>query len=707
MENDYAPVVGKVTAFRVNDQKLKVVTFDQNNNLTGKIKIPLVTKITGDTATVEMENNESPVIGGSFLFAVNFSKVKAVVGIYSENAPTLYKQGNIAPIGISEAFVEHFSYEDSWDAEEKRTITVKLENPDFVFDISGLEKLSFIRGLIGREDIPASVSYAKNDDNTDNKKIIQIILPLIESGVQWETIEPNEKRKQPGTIKLNGLRVSSIVNNPQEGDINVTVDGIKIEKSEVLVGVVKYIDQGSDSSSSGSSSGSRGSSNSSNSGSTGKDAGDIKVTTTPAKPGQSNPITQTTVTVKPTVTKDTANVTISQSAVDHAIKKAQEASDKNGEKDNSIKVEIKVDNDNKSVSNISTQLPKATMDALAKAGVTELSINSAVGTFALDLETLKTIQNEIKGDVKVSANKVENSTLSEEAKAVVGNRPVFDFSITGTNGQQVTDFGKGKVSIAIPYTLAANENAENLVVYYIDNEDKLYEMPNSAYNAATGMFTFDTDHFSKFALGYKEDGKDKGNKVSEEVEPNIPSMVFIDMESHWAKKDVEFVTERGLFGGTAEGIFSPNVSMTRGMLVTVLARLSKDNLSSYATSSFVDVKSDTYYMPAIEWARNNNIVNGLSTTEFAPNQGISREQLAVIVANYAKATGFEFTSHEIEKNFADDAKISSYAKTSVKEMQMAGLISGREGNTFNPQGTATRAEVSAVLKRLVELIEAN
>ncbi|HHX59704.1 MAG TPA: S-layer homology domain-containing protein [Epulopiscium sp.] len=684
-------VIGTVTAFRINDRQLKVVTFGENYSSHHKIRIPLFTKITDDEARVEVENNNSSVTDGSFLFAVDVTKTKAQVEVVNKNIPIFYKQGNIAPIVINEAFLGHFIHEGSFDSEEKRTITVALENPEFSFNISALERVSFRRGLSGREDVPVRVSYAKNDDKTDNKKIIQLVLPQILSG-----------GNQRGSMELNNLGISSIVNNPKEGDIKVTIDGIMIEKAVgIRVGVVKNtVPAGGTSSGDTSPSGSSSSSGD-------KDTDDIKITTIPAKADQSNPLTQTTVAVKSTIEKDTANVTVSQSTVDNAIKKAQEASDKNAAKNNGIKVEIKVDdkinNENKSVNNISVGLPKATIDLLAKAEVTELSINSTVGTFALDLETLKTIQNEIKGDIKVSANKVDNKTLSEEVKEVVGNRPVFDFSITGTDGKQVTDFGKGKVSIEIPYILAANEKAENLLVYYIDNEDKLYEMPNFVYNTEAGIFSFDTDHFSKFALGYKEDEEDK---KSEEVESNTSAIIFTDTENHWAKKDIEFVTARGLFGGTDQEKFSPNVSMTRGMLVTVLARLAKADLSDHLASSFMDVKSDSYYMPAIEWARDNNIVNGLSATEFAPNQAISREQLAVIMVNYAKASGFEFTSQAVENNFVDQAKISSYAKSSVKEIQMSGLISGREDNTFDPQGTATRAEVSAVLKRFVEAIEA-
>lgn len=182
-------------------------------------------------------------------------------------------------------------------------------------------------------------------------------------------------------------------------------------------------------------------------------------------------------------------------------------------------------------------------------------------------------------------------------------------------------------------------------------------------------------------------------------------MRYADIATHWAKKDIEFTIARGLFGGTAEGVFSPNMSMTRGMLVTVLGRVDQASLGYYINSSFTDVELDAYYMSSIEWATKVGIVNGVSATEFAPNQALNREQLAVIMANYARVSGFELPELQTEYSFADQGEISGYAKTAVRKMQMAGLLSGRKDDSFDPKGTATRAEVSAVLKRFIELIE--
>jgi hypothetical protein len=200
------------------------------------------------------------------------------------------------------------------------------------------------------------------------------------------------------------------------------------------------------------------------------------------------------------------------------------------------------------------------------------------------------------------------------------------------------------------------------------------------------VLRFATSHFSIYGIGYKQ-----------------TDTAFADIAGHWAKEDIEFVVSRGLFNGTSTTIFSPNTAMTRGMFVTALGQLSNTDVSGYKGSSFTDVKSDAYYMGFIEWASKNNIVNGTGNKNFAPDQSITREQMAVIMENYAKVIGFTLPKVHGENTFADSAKISAYAKDAVKQMQVSGVISGKNGNLFDPHGTATRAEVSAVLRRFVEL----
>ncbi|HHW00708.1 MAG TPA: S-layer homology domain-containing protein [Clostridiaceae bacterium] len=138
--------------------------------------------------------------------------------------------------------------------------------------------------------------------------------------------------------------------------------------------------------------------------------------------------------------------------------------------------------------------------------------------------------------------------------------------------------------------------------------------------------------------------------------------------------------------------------------VTVLGRLAGADVSGYKESNFTDVKNNAYYMGYIEWARENGIVNGTGNDKFAPDEPVTREQMAVIMQRYAKAIGFTFPKVHEEKVFTDSEKINAYARETVKQMQTAGLLNGKSGNIFDPLNTATRAEVSAILHRFVELM---
>lgn len=370
--------------------------------------------------------------------------------------------------------------------------------------------------------------------------------------------------------------------------------------------------------------------------------------------------TKASTVVTATVTDKTASISVSKDTVSEAIKKAQEEAKKNANEKNGIVVELKADTKDAKIENISAKLAKDSVAELVKEGVKELSINTGAGKINLDLETLKTIQKQVGSDVSVEAKKVDTATLSAEAKAVIGNRPVYDFSITGENGQKVTEFGNGKISVSLPYTLGETEKAEDLTVYYIDDKGTLKEMKNVVYDEKTKTISFTTNHFSKFAVGKK--------RATEEAMLQVP--VFTDIANHWAKNDIAFVTQSGLFGGTAKDKFSPNMPMTRGMFVTVLGRMANADVSSLDNSKFTDVKAGAYYAPYVEWANKNNIISGTALDKFSPNTPMTREQMAAIMANYSKFAG------------VNPPKLQSDAK-----------------------GVATRAQVSAVLRRYIEFLE--
>jgi len=140
------------------------------------------------------------------------------------------------------------------------------------------------------------------------------------------------------------------------------------------------------------------------------------------------------------------------------------------------------------------------------------------------------------------------------------------------------------------------------------------------------------------------------------------------------------------------------------MLVTVLHRLAKPEKSATA-NVFSDVSKDSWYAESVKWAVESGIVNGVSHEEFAPDNDITREQLATIIYRYAKSNGYDM--HENSKSdvysYKDSDEISDYASDAVSYVMKAGIMNGRGEKMFAPKAKITRAEVAAVIMRFSEV----
>lgn len=169
-------------------------------------------------------------------------------------------------------------------------------------------------------------------------------------------------------------------------------------------------------------------------------------------------------------------------------------------------------------------------------------------------------------------------------------------------------------------------------------------------------------------------------------------------ETDWYYHNIEYAYTNNLFSGTSASTFAPNTPMTRGMLVTVLGRMSGADMIGY-TSSFGDVADGAYYAKYTEWAREKGIVSGVGGNSFAPDAIITRQDMAVMLVRYAAAMGLEAPAMHAGAGFADEDSIAAYAKDAATAMQKAGIISGKPGRIFDPKAGATRAEVSAMLHR--------
>ena len=203
--------------------------------------------------------------------------------------------------------------------------------------------------------------------------------------------------------------------------------------------------------------------------------------------------------------------------------------------------------------------------------------------------------------------------------------------------------------------------------------------------------TFETDHFSLYSVVNKDKGMTTYSKLP-----------FSDVRiADWFYNDVKYVYEKGMMAGTAADMFAPNATTTRAMIVTILYRL-EGSPAVTGTSAFVDVPAGQWYTDAVNWAAANQIVKGTSATTFAPNDSITREQMAAILYRYAQYKGYDVTKKADLSGYSDNSQVSAYAKDALAWANAAKLINGVTNTTLAPQGNATRAQVSAILHRFCD-----
>lgn len=177
-------------------------------------------------------------------------------------------------------------------------------------------------------------------------------------------------------------------------------------------------------------------------------------------------------------------------------------------------------------------------------------------------------------------------------------------------------------------------------------------------------------------------------------------------ESDWFYDGVRFANQNGLFNGVEKDLFAPEEPMTRGMLVTVLWRLDGETAPKTATT-FTDVDANAYYADAVAWAAESGVVNGIGGNKFDPEGNVTREQIAAILFRYAAFKGVDTAARADLTAFPDAEKTSAYARDALSWAVAAELVKGtKEGSTIylDPQGSATRAQVAAILSRYAQNI---
>ncbi|MEA4846519.1 MAG: leucine-rich repeat protein [Clostridiaceae bacterium] len=372
-----------------------------------------------------------------------------------------------------------------------------------------------------------------------------------------------------------------------------------------------------------------------------------------------------------------ASAAVTQAQVSSAIAKAAEAAAKSGQP---AMVEIKVDapSDAKAVE---TSIPQASIQELAQGKVESLTVNTPVASMTFGAAALSAISGAAAGEVVITASRIDASSLDPAARQLVGDRPVFDFSVT-SGGKEITQFG-GKVTVSVPYTPKEGEDVNAIVIYYINAKGEAEAVAGCRYDPASGTVVFETGHFSGYAVGY--------NKVS---------FKDVDKDSPYAAA-VTFIAARGITGGTGNGNFSPEMTLTRGEFLVMLMRAYSIAPDTETKDNFSD-GGNTWYTGYLAAAKRLGISEGVGGNLFAPERKITIQELYTLLYNSLKAmnrlpgagSGKEMGA------YGGSGEIASWAKDAMELFAKAGVLETRDGR-LNPAGEATRAEMAQIMYNLL------
>ncbi|MCR8657391.1 endo-1,4-beta-xylanase [Paenibacillus endoradicis] len=369
------------------------------------------------------------------------------------------------------------------------------------------------------------------------------------------------------------------------------------------------------------------------------------------------------------VTDGNAKVTIDSSAMNKAISEA---------KAGTIKVIVKAED---GVKLLSITIPADLMKVAKVSNISQIEVVSDLATVKLPISLL----DKEGADVELNIGIVDNSKLSDVQRAKVGTNTVLDFNLS-VGGENIVSFGTGQmVYLSLPYTLQPDENAEQIVIYYMSDAGNLEVVKNGRYNADTGLVEFGVKHFSKYAAAFV-------------------NVSFGDTSSvAWAKESINALVARGIVNCLSAETFAPNREVTRAEFIQMLIH-TLDLVQPNATSTFSDVKEGSWYYEAVASAQNLGIIAGLPDGTLGINNKLSRQDMITMVDRALKTAGITLHDEVAAVAFKDDVAIAAYAKEAVAAMQKAGIISGMGNGTFAPQQATSRAQAAVILNHLLQRV---
>ena len=302
------------------------------------------------------------------------------------------------------------------------------------------------------------------------------------------------------------------------------------------------------------------------------------------------------------------------------------------------------------------------------------------------------LTNKNPDDVVISVG-LSSGTVNEPVSGVGYPSGSTSYAITvdkADNGTVTSSRTRANKGLTITLTVKADEGYALDTLTVIDkngNEIKLTDKGDGKYT-----FTMPASAVTVKASFVKDDTP---------VDTGLP---FTDVKADdWFCEAVKYVYDNKLMDGTSSTTFAPLMTTNRAMIVTILWRL-EGQPQTEAAPSFTDVESGVWYTEAVAWAADQGIVKGYSDTVFAPDDTVTREQLATILYRYAQYKGYDVAAKGDLTTFTDGAKTSSWAAEAMEWAVGSGLLTGKDGGKLDPTGTATRAEVATILMRFVESV---
>ena len=256
---------------------------------------------------------------------------------------------------------------------------------------------------------------------------------------------------------------------------------------------------------------------------------------------------------------------------------------------------------------------------------------------------------------------------------------IIEIMVT-VDGKRVMNLNGGAILVSTGHIPDENLDANSIVVYDISEEGTRKLVKASLYRSETGEMLFRISTTGRYVIGY--------NKVE-----------FTD-DLGWAENYINLLSSRNIIMGAGEGKFLKDKEVTRAEFITMLSRISDDLQLSDTSTKFSDVAPDAWYAAQVKWAYENGIVNGTSDTEFSPENSINREEMATMIFRYINYARIKLLQGKADE-FKDKEQLSSWSAAAVNAMKAAGFMVGTGDNNFEPGRTSSRAEAAKVVAEIL------